>query len=356
MPQLAGLGVDWRVITFGVAIALVVSLACGAAPAWRNTTIDPQDALRGGRGGGKGREQHRALRALAVLEIALSLVLLIGAGLTLRAFAGLLDKNPGFETEHVLTLNATVASARYPNGTAIRRFLDPALDAVRAVPGVQSAGAINLVPYVNWGWNGNIRYEGASADDPTQWPLVEQRSVTPDFFTVTGQRLLNGRLLRPNDDDAATSPQVAVVNEALVKRDYPGQDPVGRRFYTGDTTKATIVGVVSDIRNVGPFSDPAPENVLDVFAERQWLVAFSDHGSDTRRPEGRHRGSAPSDSRHRRHGCCVRHRHDARDHREEPRPAAILHGHARRLRGDRARAHDRRPLRRAELRRRPTHA
>ena len=259
MPQLAGLGVDWRVIAFGVAIALVVSLACGAAPAWRNTTIDPQDALRGGRGGGKGREQHRALRALAVLEIALSLVLLIGAGLTLRAFAGLLDKNPGFETEHVLTFTATVAGARYPNGTAARRFLDPALDAVRAVPGVQSAGAINLVPYVNWGWNGNIRYEGASADDQTRWPLVEQRTVTPDFFTVTGQRLLNGRLLRPNDDDAATAPQVVVVNEALAKRDYHGQDPVGRRFYIGDTAKATIVGVVSDIRNVGPFSDPAPE-------------------------------------------------------------------------------------------------
>ena len=259
MPQLAGLGVDWRVIAFGVAIALVVSLACGAAPAWRNTTIDPQDALRGGRGGGKGREQHRALRALAVLEIALSLVLLIGAGLTLRAFAGLLDKNPGFETEHVLTLTATVAGARYPNGTAARRFLDPALDAVRAVPGVQSAGAINLVPYVNWGWNGNIRYEGASADDQTGWPGVELRTVTPDFFTVTGQRLLMARLLRPNDDDAATSPQVVVVNEALAKRDYHGQDPVGRRFYIGDTAKATIVGVVSDIRNVGPFSDPAPE-------------------------------------------------------------------------------------------------
>lgn len=259
MPQLAGLGVDWRVIAFGVAVAIAVSLACGAAPAWRNTTIDPQDALRGGRGGGSGREQHRALRALAVFEIALSLVLLIGAGLMLRAFAGLLRKDPGFETAHVLTLSATVASARYPNGTAVRRFLEPALDAVREVPGVQSAGGINLLPYVNWGWNSNIRYEGASAADPTRWPLVEIRVATPDFFTVTGQRLLDGRLLRPNDDDGKTTPQVVVVNQALAKRDFRGQNPVGRRFYTGDTTFATIVGVVSDIRNVGPVSDPAPE-------------------------------------------------------------------------------------------------
>lgn len=259
MPQLAGLGVDWRVIAFGVIVAFAVSLACGAAPAWRNTTIDPQDALRGGRGGGSGREQHRALRALAVFEIALSLVLLIGAGLMLRAFAGLLRKDPGFETAHVLTLTATVASARYPNGTSVRRFLDPALEAVRQVPGVQSASAINLVPYVNWGWNSNIRYEGASAADPTRWPLVEQRVVTPGFFTVTGQRLLDGRLLMPNDDDGKAAPQVVVVNQALATRDFRGQNPVGRRFYTGDTTFATIVGVVSDIRNVGPVSDPAPE-------------------------------------------------------------------------------------------------
>src|SRR6185437_15759314 len=106
--------------------------------------------------------------------------------LMLRAFAGLLRKNPGFETTHVLTLSATVASARYPNGTAVRRFLEPTLDAVRQVPGVQSAGGINLVPYVNWGWNSNIRYEGASADDPTRWPLVEQRVVTPSFFSMGG--------------------------------------------------------------------------------------------------------------------------------------------------------------------------
>jgi predicted permease len=259
MPQLAGLSVDGRVIAFGVAIAVVVSLACGAAPAWRNASIDPQDALRGGRGGGSGREHHRALRVLVVSEIALSLVLLIGAGLMLRSFAGLLGKDPGFETNHVLTLNVTVASARYPNGTSVRRFLDPALDAVRKVPGVQSAGAINLMPYVDWGWNSNIHYEGMAADDPTRLPLVEQRHATPSFFAVTGQRLVVGRLLGPGDDDSPKAAPVVVVNEALVKRDFKGGNAVGRRFYVGDTQMATIVGVVSDIRNVGPVADPAPE-------------------------------------------------------------------------------------------------
>jgi predicted permease len=259
MPQLAGLNVDARIVIFGVAVALVVSVACGAAPAWRNTTADPQDALRGGRGGGSGREQHRALRALVVAEIALSLVLLIGAGLMLKAFAELLDKNPGFETAHVLTLNVTVASARYPDNSSVRRFLQPTLDAMRGVPGVEAAGSINLVPYVNWGWNSNIRYEGMPADDPTRLPLVEQRAVTPEFFAVTGQRLISGRLLSPGDGDNAKAAPVVVVNEALAKRDFKGADPVGRRFYYTDSSMATIVGVVSDIRNVGPFADPAPE-------------------------------------------------------------------------------------------------
>ena len=259
MPQLAGLGIDGRVIAFGIAVAIVVSVACGAAPAWHNAAIDPQDALRGGRGGGSGREHHRALRGLIVSEIALSLVLLIGAGLMLRSFAGLLGKDPGFETEHVLTLDVTIASARYPNGTSVRRFLDPALDAVRRVSGVQAAGAINLLPYVDWGWNSNIHYEGMPAGDPTRMPLVEQRHATPGFFAVTGQRLIAGRLLGPGDDDSPTAPPVVVVNQALAKRDFKGANPVGRRFYVSDTTFATIVGLVSDIRNVGPVAEPAPE-------------------------------------------------------------------------------------------------
>lgn len=258
MPQLAGLGVDARVIALGVGIAVLVSLACGAVPAWRNAAVDPQDALRSGRGGGSGRDTHRALRVLVVSEIALSLVLLIGAGLMLRAFTGLLGKDPGFETAHVLTLNATVASARYPDNTAARRFLAPVLDAVGKVPGVDAAGSINLVPYVDWGWNSNIRYEGMPADEPTRQPLVEQRTVSPSFFAVTKQRLIAGRLLGPGDDDPK-APPVVVVNEALVKRDFKGGNAVGRRFYFTDSAMATIVGVVSDIRNSGPVADPAPE-------------------------------------------------------------------------------------------------
>jgi len=259
IPQLAGLSVDGRVILFALGLALVVAATCGLVPAWRSAAVDPQDALRGGRGGGAGREQHRALRTLVVLEIALSLVLLIGAGLVLKGFAGLLGNDPGFETAHVLTLSVTTSPARYANQPAASGFLEPALTAIRALPGVESAASINLVPYVNWGNNSNVRYEGQPKGDPTRLPIVENRRVSSGFFGVTGQKLLAGRTLQPSDDGSPNAPPVVVVNQALVDRDLKGVDPIGKRFHLTDTTFATIVGVVSNIRNFGPVAPPAPE-------------------------------------------------------------------------------------------------
>ena len=259
LPQLDGLGMDLRVVAFAVVLSAVVGVLCGVGPAWRSGMADPQDALRGGRGGGAGRGHHRALSGLVVAEVALSLVLLIGAGLVLRGFARLLENDPGFDPAPILTMEVIVSAERYPDGRGVREFLLPALDAVRRVPGVAQASPVSLIPYTNWGWNFNIRYEGQPGDDPTRLPLAEVRAVLPEFFGVTGQRLLAGRLLAAGDDERPEAPAVAVVNEALAKRDFPGQDPVGRRFHVGDTTFATIVGVVSDIRNFGPVEAPRPE-------------------------------------------------------------------------------------------------
>ena len=115
------------------------------------------------------------------------------------------------------------------------------------------------MPYIQWGSNNNTRYEGMPKDDPTRLPLVEQRRVLPSFFDVTEQRLIAGRLLTDGDNERPESPPVVVVNEALAKRDFPDRNPVGQRFHLSDTTFATIVGVVSDIRNAGPIREPAPE-------------------------------------------------------------------------------------------------
>jgi predicted permease len=267
LPQLAGLAVNLRIVGFAIVLAILVALLAGLVPAWRGAAADPLDALRGGRGGGTGRSQHRLLGALVVVEVALSLVLLIGAGLVLRGFAGLLRQEPGFDPGRILTLQATVSPDRYPAGTAVGRYLEPALAAVRAVPGVEEAAAISLLPYDNWGWNFNIRYEGQPRDDPSELPLAEYRVATPEFFRVTGQRLLDGRLLGPGDDERPGAPRVVAVNQALARRDFPGASPVGRRYYLDDSTLVTIVGVVSDIRNFGPYEAPHPE-VYHPFRQR----------------------------------------------------------------------------------------
>jgi putative ABC transport system permease protein len=228
-------------------------------PAWRGARVDPQDALRGGRTGGGGKGHNRALRSLVVFEIGLSLMLLIGSGLVLKGFARLLSNDPGFETAHLLTLRVTTSSARYPNQTSVQNFLEPAIDAIRAIPGVESAAAISSPPYISWGNNSNVRYEGQPGDDPTRLPLAEYRVVTPGFFGLTKQRLLAGRLLASSDDERASTPQVVVVNQALADRDFHGLSPVGKRFHLSDTSFATIVGVVSNVRNAGPVAPPAPE-------------------------------------------------------------------------------------------------
>jgi putative ABC transport system permease protein len=260
VPQLAGLTVDPRIIAFATALSIGTALACGIGPAWRAGAVDPQDALRGGRGGGAGRGHHRALAGLVVAEVALSLMLLVGASLVLRGFTALITSDPGFDPKPVLTFTVSWPADAYPGDSAVQRFLTPALAAIRRTPGVAAAGAISALPYDQWGSNFNVRYEGQPAGNLEHRPLVEFRAVTPGFFSVTRQRLVAGRLLDARDDGRPGTLDAVVVNEALAKRDFPGRGAIGQRFYWGgtDTSFATIVGVVSDIRNSGPFQPPKP--------------------------------------------------------------------------------------------------
>jgi putative ABC transport system permease protein len=259
LPQLTGLAIEIRIVVFALALSAIVALLCGALPAWHGASVDPQDALRAGREGPGSATQQRALRGLVIAEVALSLVLLIGASLVLRGFAKLVNRDPGFDPRPVLTFVATISPNHYSDSTQIARFLRPALAAIEQVPGVQSAGAISDLPYKQWGSNSNIRYEGQPNVDPEHFPLADDRDATPDLFRALGQRLLAGRFLRDDDDDRPGVPRVVVANEALVRRDFPHQDPIGKRFYITDSTLATIVGVVSDIPNAGPIDPPVPE-------------------------------------------------------------------------------------------------
>jgi len=257
-PQLEGLGLDGPVVAFAVIITAMVAVWCGIIPAWHIAKSDPQDALRSGTRAGIARAHHRFLRGLVVTEVAVSALLLLGAGLLVRSFLGLLERSPGFDSGSLLTMVVDVSPERYTDVDAVRGFLLPGLEAVRNLPGVEDAGIISRVPYINWGNNFNIRYEGVPGDDPTQLPLTENRVITPSFFSTFEMTLLRGRMFTNSDGALEDSPPLVVVNEALVKRDFPDGDVIGKRFHSGDTF-ATIIGVVADIRNVGPIRDPAPE-------------------------------------------------------------------------------------------------
>jgi len=262
MPHVRGFGIDARVVGFAIGVAVLVAVVCGIVPAWRAAATDPQEALRGGTGGGAGRGHHRLLHGLVLVEVALSLVLLVGAGLVMRGFMDLINRDSGFETEHILTLQAQVAGDKYSASDPVRGFLEPALAAVRALPGVEAAGAIQLLPYEGWGWNFTVRYEGREDLDESQRPLMEIRYATPSFFEVTQQRLLAGRMIREDEDGFEGRAVSVVANEATVRRDFPGlraDEVVGKRIRRGSDRFWTIVGIVSDIRNFGPSDEPRPE-------------------------------------------------------------------------------------------------
>jgi predicted permease len=257
LPQLVGLELNGAVLGFALLLAAVVAGTCAIAPAWQATAGDPQDALRSGGRGGTGGRSHRWLRALVATEVALSLVLLLSAGLVLQGFRDLVSEDPGFDPDPLLTLAVNVDPDRYGEAAVADNFLEPALDGIRAIPGVLEAGALDRIPYQDWGSNFNIRYEGQDDVDPTQRPLVESRTATPGTFSAIGHVLMRGRLL--SREDGPEDEVVVVANQALADRDFGGANPVGKRFHISDSTFATIIGVVRDIKNFGPERDPRPE-------------------------------------------------------------------------------------------------
>lgn len=255
VPQMAGLRINVAVIVVGVVLAAVVSILCGVGPAWQAARTEPQELLRGG-ASSTGRLHNRFLGGLVIGQVALSLILLIGSGLLLRSFHRLLTDDPGFDPRPVLSLDVTVPFANYADRGTVAGFLNPALAAIRQVPGVEHAAAISLLPFRLWGNTMAVRYEGRGEREMSG--PIELRVASEDFFRTIGLPLMRGRTFNAADA-APDAPRVAVVNAALARRDYPGTEAIGQRFHLNDSTFATIVGVVADLKNTGPLNPPQPE-------------------------------------------------------------------------------------------------
>lgn len=258
LPRASEIDVDPRVIAFLLAITALTGAVFGLVPALQAARIDVQGQLRESGRQNSGARGAQAFRGtLVVAQIALSIVLLVGAGLLMRTFVALLGVETGVAAEQVLTMKLGDPGDRYEsNAAAISGFYAPMLERVRSLPGVHDAGMINLLPLEEWGNSGGFEVVGSQYASEAESPYAEIRVVSPGYFAAMEIPLLRGRDFA-REDDLGTLP-VALVNEALAQRYFPGEDPVGRRLRRGDE-RITIVGVVGSVRQAGLDREPLPE-------------------------------------------------------------------------------------------------
>ena len=276
LPQNMDIAPDATVLLFTVLASLATGIAAGLAPAWRLTKTNLNEALKSGLGRTDADTAgNRTRQILVICEVALSLVLLAGAGLMIRSVWNLRRVNPGFDPRNVLTFDLPVASTRFAGPAAEISYFDQVLARVRAVPGVESAGAIDDLPLSGEGSNQPVQIEGRPVAAMADQPEVSVRVISPAIMHVLRVPLLSGREL--SETDTADAPSVVLVSEALAKRFWPNENPVGKRLtltFFPTAAPREIVGVVGDVKQDG-LDTPEPAATL-YFPAKQLSVPKGD--------------------------------------------------------------------------------
>jgi putative ABC transport system permease protein len=251
LPRMGDIGLNGSVLAFTFALSIATGILSGLLPAWSMTKGDVNEALKQGLGrtdadSGTGKTRS----ALVVIEVALSLVLLIGAGLMLRSLWNLQTIDPGFDQHNVLTLSVMVNKQQFTDPTQESQFFDNVLQRIRSLPGVDSAGAVDNLP-LQGGSNQPVAIEGHPAVALSEQPEVSVRTATPGYAHAMHIPLLQGRNI--SACDTATSAPVVVISESMAKQFWPDSSPIGHHlklsFYPGKDRE--IVGVVGDVKQTG---------------------------------------------------------------------------------------------------------
>ncbi|MEX2154262.1 MAG: ABC transporter permease [Gemmatimonadaceae bacterium] len=260
LPRFDEVQLDGRVLLFVIVVSLLTAIVFGLVPALRASRPDMVSTLReGGRGLAGSMRHDRLRRSLVVAEVALSFVLLVGAGLLFRSLNAILAVPRGFESANTLTASVTLPAARYPDSTRQVTFFESAIERLSALPGVKSVTVTTSLP-IEGGVNGGVNIPG-STFGPDERPIAEKRVVSPNYFEALGARMVAGRAFQPTD--RAGAELVVIVNESFVRRYLPDVDPIGRMvdflWGTPEGVPQRIVGVVADIReqNLNEPSAPA---------------------------------------------------------------------------------------------------
>ncbi len=270
LPRLQAIGIDLGVLGFTAALSVASGLLFGLIPAFATARPDLFTALRPG-GRHTGQKRRRMARAILVMgEVALALMLLVGAGLLMRSLHRLLDVDPGFEPKRLLTMEVQTTGPRYEDEDAVRAFFVRAADAIRAIPGVEQAGWTSQLPLGGNFDRYGVEIAGKPLPNPANAPSADRYAVSPGYLEAMRIPLKRGRTITA--DDARGRPGIVLINEAFAKQDWPGGDALGARIQLGGPGAPwrTVVGIVGDVRHVSLDERQAPQVYLP---EAQWLGA-----------------------------------------------------------------------------------
>src|ERR1051325_2644382 len=253
-PRLNEIHLDLRILGFTFAASILTGILFGLAPALQVSHRDVQESIREtGRGASGSRRQNRFRQALIVGEVALCVVLLAGAGLLFRSFLRLQSVNTGFVAEQVLTARLTPSGTNFTQQADFNKFYTQVLEKLSAVPGVTDAGIINNLP-LDSGPTTGFRVEGRPITTPDKWPMVNYRTVSPNYFRAMSIPVVQGRAY--TDRDNLSAPLVMIINHQTAREIFPDENPIGKRITFGNTDQNKqpvwfeIVGVVADVRSL----------------------------------------------------------------------------------------------------------
>lgn len=262
-PRLGEIGIDWRVLAFTLGVSVLTGFLFGFAPALHISRTDVQEVVKeSGRGTAGSARSSRLRHALIIAEVALSVVLLAGAGLLFRSFLRLQSVNTGFTSQQVLTAKLSPSGQQFRNLADYGAFYDELLTRVRAIPGVQAAGAISILP-LSKGPTTTFRVEGRPILPLEKWVPTSFRSVSPDYFRAMNISIMQGRAFAEQDDENA--PPRVMINQALAQRDFPGESAVGKRITLRNTVVNNepvwfeIIGVTANVRSAELREEAPPE-------------------------------------------------------------------------------------------------
>jgi putative ABC transport system permease protein len=259
LPRMDQIQLDGGVLLFTTMIAIGVALAFGLLPALHASKQELRDVMHESSGSTGGPYARRLLSALVVVEVALALVLLVGAGLMTRSFTKLLQVSPGFDSTNLVAARVLLPATKYQRTTQVR-FYEDVIERVRREPGVMNASAVSAMPLHDVGAAGALPFnvEGQQPP-PTEDPLADVRIVAPRYFETMKIELLAGRFL--DERDAGQGPRTSVINETMARRYFPDQSPLGR-IIQNPHGKSEVVGVVGDVHNQGLANDPRKQVYL----------------------------------------------------------------------------------------------